>query len=274
MKTKGLVLAACCLLCSLGLSASKIKGNGTIITKTIAVETFDAVEIGRGIAYQSSGFGYEPKEKPVFRYAQNSGKSSLTITTDENIFSLLKISSSDGKLTIKSQGDDKLYPTQLNIQAASGKLKNVALSGAINFIMETPFQGDHLKIAVSGAGDIKMAKKVQLTNFEAAISGAGDLQADDLSCDRFTASISGAGDMQLSGKSRETKISVSGAGDVDAYEFESQEVSVSVSGAGNVHIYASDNLDASVSGIGSIRYKGNPVTRLKKSGMGSIKQAD
>lgn len=243
-----------------------------MITKEITVENFEAIEVGGNIAFDKNVFNSKDKESFKFLYSQHSGKNSLSVTIDENLFSYLDIQSANGTLSIRTKNKEKIFPTKFVIQGASGTLKKVSISGSVDFIAETPLKLNDLNVAVSGAGDIIMDKQADVESINFSISGAGDVKATNLNCKEFEGKISGAGDIKLKGKCDNARFSVSGAGDVDAYDFITKNVTSSVSGAGDIKVYASETLNASVSGIGDISYKGDPQVKSKKSGMGSIKK--
>lgn len=268
MRTKGLILMICVLV-AFTANAAKVKGNGNVITKEISVSEFESIEVGGNINSEGKGFG--KKEGNKFLYSQKTGKASLSITMDENLFSYLDIQSSNGRLSIKTKNRDQIAPTKLLMHGMSKGLKKVSVSGAMDFIVETPLKLEDLKMSVSGAGDIIIPKQANIKLFNLSISGAGDVKADDLTCQEFESSISGAGDIELKGKADYAKFSVSGAGDVKAYDFIVKRVKASVSGAGDIKVYATEKLDASTSGVGDISYKGSPETNIKKSGLGSVK---
>ncbi len=271
MKMKGIALALC-LFCVLSVNAATIKGNGNVITKEISISDFDIIETGGNISFDSKGLSFKKKDGHTLNYSQQNGKSTLSITIDENLFPYLDIQSSNRKLSIKSTNRDKLHPTKFTIKASSKDLQKISLSGSMNFIVETPLKSDYLAISVSGAGDVILDKRADINSMVITISGAGDVKASNLYCKEFESKVSGAGDINLKGEAENARFSVSGAGDVSAYEFKAEDVSASVSGAGDVKVYANRTLDASVSGIGDISYKGNPEVKSKKSGMGSIRK--
>lgn len=270
MKTKTFALVTLCLLFSISAQAGKIKGNGNVITKEVNVSDYESIEVGGNISNENWGFGSGSSDTQKFHYTQKAGKSGLTITIDENLFPLLEISSSNKRLVIKSKDRDKICPTRFIIKGSSEELKNLSISGALDFILESPLKSDELKVSLSGAGDIIFDKRVEIGLLKTSISGAGDMKATNLTCDQLESSISGAGDLELKGKADKAKFSVSGKSDIDAYGFEVKDISASVSGVGDINVYATEKLDASVSGVGDISYKGNPTVNARKSGMGSI----
>ncbi|MDD4114383.1 MAG: DUF2807 domain-containing protein, partial [Massilibacteroides sp.] len=269
--TKGLILTLC-LLVVFVTKAATIKGNGNTTTQEFKIDNYESIEVGGNISTENKLFGFKKQDSKKIKYSQQSGTSTLKITLDENLFPYLDIRSSNGTLFIRTKNRNKIVPTQLLILTSSDKLRKVSISGALDFIIDSPLHSDELNISVSGAGDIIMEKQAELGIVRFSISGAGDAKAGNLICKEFEGKISGVGDFDLKGKADKARFSVSGAGDVNAYLFHVKNATVSVSGAGDVEVYTSETLDASVSGIGDISYKGNAKVNRHKSGLGSIQK--
>ena len=103
MKTK-LVAVIALIFCAFMAEASKVEGNGNIITKEISVDNYSEIELGGNIEYSGNNFwgNRSNKKFPVFKYTH--GRSaSLKITIDENLFPLLSIKSNNGRLAIRIQ---------------------------------------------------------------------------------------------------------------------------------------------------------------------------
>ena len=110
MKTK-LVAVIVLIFCAFMAEASKVEGNGNIITKEISVDNYSEIELGGNIEYSGNNFwgNRSNKKFPVFKYTH--GRStSLKITIDENLFPLLSIKSNNGRLAIRIQ-DGTPYQT-------------------------------------------------------------------------------------------------------------------------------------------------------------------
>lgn len=259
-----------CLFVAFTTNAEKIKGNGNVITKEVAVSDFSAIEFGCNTGSEGNLFGKAENKRYECLYSQTTGKSSLSITIDENLFPVLDIESNGGKLTIKTKGRDRITPSTFIVKASSGDLNKVSISGLLDFTVKTPFRSDNLKMSISGACNVTFEKQADLGSFHISVGGAGDLKANEFICKEFESSISGAGNVNLKGRADRARFSVSGAGNVNAFDFDVKDVSASVSGAGNVNAYASEKLEASTSGVGNISYKGDAETKLRKSGLGSI----
>ena len=236
MKTK-LVAVIALIFCAFMAEASKVEGNGNIITKEISVDNYSEIELGGNIEYSGNNFwgNRSNKKFPVFKYTH--GRSaSLKITIDENLFPLLSIKSNNGRLAIRIQNGTRIKPTQYVIEGSSKTLKYLKTSGPMDFEAQNAFA--------------------------------------DLDCKNLTSKVSGSGDITLKGKADEARYSVSGSGDIKAYDLSVNDLSCSVSGSGDARVYAKDNMNLSVSGSGDIRYKGPANVNKSKSGSGSIQGAN
>ncbi|WP_099463816.1 head GIN domain-containing protein [Parabacteroides provencensis] len=228
----------------------KVKGNGSIVTRTIEIGDFSEIDLGSNIESGKNIFGGS-SHPAVFNYVLTEDAPQLQITTDENLLPLIEIKVNGNSLTIKSKdGKTKLIPTQLTINGSSRNLTKVNISGCMDFVSERPIQLKELKASVSGVGDIKM----------------NDLECGDLSC-----RVSGVGNIKLTGKADKGDFQVSGVGHIYCYDCVVKDMKCGVSGVGGAEVNVSDNLEANVSGVGSIKYKGTANVQSNKSGVGSIK---
>lgn len=69
MKTK-LVAVIALIFCAFMAEASKVEGNGNIITKEISVDNYSEIELGGNIEYSGNNFwgNRSNKKFPVFKY--------------------------------------------------------------------------------------------------------------------------------------------------------------------------------------------------------------
>lgn len=275
MKMKVLFFAISLFL-GMGITANaaKVNGNGNIITKEVQVSDYNSIRIGSGIECNSRLFGENKFENPVFNFTQTKGSTSLTVTIDENLFSLLEINTSGNELTIGVKRGTKINPSRMNIKGVSKELQQVSVSGCVDFTINDNFNSDRLEINISGASDVKINDQSRIGRLKIHISGAGDFVADNLTCNQIESSVSGAGDITLKGKADTGKFTVTGAGDIKAYDFIVKNLECRVSGAGDIKVMATETLDASVSGTGDIRYKGNAKANTRVSGFGNIKKIE
>ncbi|WP_297905989.1 head GIN domain-containing protein [uncultured Parabacteroides sp.] len=274
MKTR-LLVAIAFIFCTLAAEASKVKGNGNLITKEISVDNYSEIELGGNIEYSGNNrWGNKgDKQFPIFKYTHGRN-ASLKITIDENLLSFLSIKSKNGRLSIRIQEGTRIKPTRYVIEGSSKNLRFIKTSGPMDFEAQNAFSEDQLEIKISGSSDVIFPHNVKLRSGEFSVSGSGDLVFENLSCKTLTSKVSGSGDITLRGKADEARYSVSGSGDIKAYDLSANNLSCSVHGSGDARVYAKDNMDLSVSGSGDIRYKGPAKVSKSKSGSGSIQDAN
>ena len=139
MKPK-LVAVIALIFCAFMAEASKVEGNGNIITKEISVDNYSEIELGGNIEYSGNNYwgNRRTKKFPVFKYTH--GRSaSLKITIDENLFPLLSIKSNNGRLAIRIQAGTRIKPTQYVIEGSSKTLKYLKTSGPMDFEAQNAF---------------------------------------------------------------------------------------------------------------------------------------
>lgn len=269
MKLNVFILALLTLLCA-SFANGKVKGNGEIITQEIKVSDYNEIVLGSGISC-AGNFG--KKGIPTFNYSQSGGSESLVVTTDANILPLLDINCSKGKLTISSKNNaTKLEPTRLIIEGKSKELISLAVSGCMDFNLQSNLTGEKLFIKGSGSTDIYLNNSVRVDVCEFSISGSGNIYTENLTTRFIDSKVSGSGDVSLKGSAEEGKFAVSGSGDIKAYDFPVKYLESSVSGSGDMQVNATHTLQARASGSGDIRYTGNASVDKRVSGSGSIRK--
>ncbi len=251
------------VLLALGITATsaadRVKGNGTIVTRTIRVDDFHTLRLGNNIesSAQTVGRNIFKKDKgntPAFYYTQSAGAASLEVTMDENLFNWLDIDQQGTTISIRSREKyTKLQPTELIIRGRSAKLNEVEVSGCMNFNAESTLDMESLRISVSGVADIRL---------------------DQLACGALTCDVSGVGNAYLTGRVGTGNFNVSGVGKVFAFDCAVKELSCELSGVGKMEVNATSHLSASTSGVGNIRYKGSATVNSSASGVGTVKRAD
>lgn len=251
MKISLLILSILCAFSC--MSSDAVKGNGTIVTKTIPVENFTEVDLGSDIEAKQFGNPFSSKDFPVFNYTQNSGTASLKITMDENLFDHLAITQKDGKLKIRGK-NGKIRPSQLTIYGTSQDLRKVLINGCMDFIAGTSVNLNKAYLSISGVGNVKLSA---------------------LTCDDFKCDLSGVGKLYLTGKIKEGDFNVSGVGRVYAFDCPVEHLKCDVSGVGSMEVNATQSIEANTSGVGNIKYKGTPEeVNQSTSGIGKVKHVD
>ena len=272
MKTRLITLMVLLSLCVVGMEA-KVKGNGKIITKEVNISDYNSLRVGGNVSWNNNSFNIKnDKQGPTFHYSQKSGAPSLSITIDENLFSLLEINCANGKLSINVEKNQQIVPTKMQIVSNSSELRKLDISGAIDFSLETPLKGQMLEVRSSGASDVYMDQSVRVDECELRSSGASDLKFGDLTCNTIRVENSGASDVTLNGKASSGEFNASGSSDIKAYDFVLKELTCKASGSSDIKTHVTERLDASASGSSDIKYKGNPKANTKTSSASDIDQ--
>lgn len=275
MKTNMLMTALLLLVCATGMQAAKVKGNGKVVTRDIQVAEYDQVEVGISMSSDLFTVLSGKKESPAFHYKQTNGKASLKITLDENLFDELDITSSNGKLKIRAKEKTQISPTRLMLNGTSQKLSKVAVSGSIDFVLQSALNTDKLEVAASGASDMIMKQPVRAASCLGAFSGSSDWVADNLTCDYLEVAISGSSDAVLKGQAGKAQFSASGSSDVKAYDLVVKDLECGASGSSDMQVHATATIQASASGGSDIYYKGNPAKEhISASGGSSVKRSN
>jgi Putative auto-transporter adhesin, head GIN domain len=204
-------LAAAALFSS-GCDAVGIRGNGHIVTEQRPVGDFTEIHAGG-----------------AFRVDWHSGPPSLTITTDENLFSYIEVTSTGNKLDLRTRERTRPSHGGIKIAVSSPSLVGAKLTGAADLIahsVNTPtfflqskgaasitVDGtvDSLLADLTGASDLR-ARNLHAKTVEIATTGAADAQV--FVTDTLRVVITGAGDVSYWGNPKTVERKVTGAGDI------------------------------------------------------------
>jgi len=230
--TLAIALTVACF--NLSFAQKRVKGNGTMTTKTHSTSDYNAIHV--------VGFMDVILEK---------GKEgTITVKTDENLHEYIIVESNNGTLTLKIK-------------------KGVNLSTKKGVHLTVPFT-DISELSLTGSGDVLTKDVIKANSMEVELTGSGDMILEIEATD-IDAKLTGSGDLQISGKATDFEIKVTGSGDFVGKSLTSQNTEAYVSGSGDATVYASKSLKARVHGSGDIRYVGNPeTTDLKVMGSGDI----
>lgn len=261
MKTKLVwlvsLLMGCASLCLASEKGEKIKGDGNIVTRSIPVEDFRVLLLGKQInPYRGTGWTklFSKKNKPAFHYMQTLGAASLLITMDKNLFEELEIEQEKGTLRIGAKDKNaKLYPTCLVISGSSSRLEKVRVSGCMNFVSESLLQTPSLTINIVGVGNVHM---------------------DELACDTLSCTLRGVGNFYLTGKAAQASFDLSGVGHMYSFDCQVKDLECHLSGVGSMEVNATEHLHGHVSGVGKLKYKGDAQASTSCSGVGRIKHVE
>lgn len=193
--------------------------SGNLITESRDVADFTAIEMdGSGIIYISKG-----------------EKSSIEITTDDNVMTVLETEVSREELKLKLNGCIENI-TRLEVRITVPKLTGVVVTGSVKVVSNELFTVDELVIRSSGSGEIKLKVDAQ----------------------ELITKINSSGNVILSGKADNHEVTIKGAGNLNALELKTNELDADISASGKAEVFVLKNLKADISDSGQLKYKGNP----------------
>lgn len=261
MKTKGLLA----IIFLLGMffsvqAADRVKGNGKLTTKKIAIDDFNAIKVDGVID---------------FNYEQSESTPHIEVTVDENLHPYVNIDIKDRVLTVNFKGAKVDHYTKFIVTTNSKWLKEVKASGNANFMANSTITGDELKINANSNCLIQLKKRVEVGKLDLNVSGSANMVVNNLKADKLECSINGSGTINLkAGTAEEADYSITTDGEIMAFGVEAPEVDCKITGKGSAQVNSSNNLKASVVGKGSIRYKGAATLQQKVLGKGTVEKAE
>jgi hypothetical protein len=197
---------------SSGCDWHRIRGNGIIKTEQRPVNAFAQID--------ASG---------VYEVEWSQGAPSLSVTTDENLFSYVKTRISGDRLKIEMRREAILPTETIKIVVTSPSLNGVQLNGAVHF-NGRQLSGQTFAIETSGAAKVTLAGAVH--HLLADLTGASQLQAADLSAADVELSVTGAGKADVTA-TNSLQASITGAGKV-TYGGNPKTVQRQIAGAGKI----------------------------------------
>lgn len=231
----------------------RVVGNGKIISKSIAVTEFDAINVGG--------------ETDV---SINSGKQNVVVTTDENIFPYMNIAVSDKLLDIDTKSGVAISPSQTEkIQITAFSLYKISLHGK-TVLNATNINSKDLTLSLGGKstgnlqGDIK--------NLQINLHGDSELHLSVVNAESMALKIVGKGMVSLSGKVNNLSIITGGNATVDAKNLVANDVTIVGAGESNMTVYAVKKLSISTAGKSNVQYYGNPEVSKRSFGEATIEQ--
>jgi hypothetical protein len=229
----GVFTSGCIVIDLNGCSAQSVRGSGTVISESRQVPEFRELRLeGRGKVALTRG-----------------NRSSVEVTTDDNILPSIETEVTNGKLIISHEKGKNLRPTTLNFAITVKDLAGISIAGSGDIIGNEEFNSERLYTDIAGSGDI----------------------AIKVNADRLESSISGSGSISLSGSTNSYDARITGSGDIDAFELQARDSSVVITGSGNCRIRVSDKLRAKITGSGDVLYKGHPQISQSITGSGKVK---
>lgn len=161
---------------------------------------------------------------------KQTGKESLTLTTDDNLHEHLLTVVDDGRLTLKNAKE--------KVQLRPSK--------KIDYVIE-----------------VKDLNAI-------TIDGSGSVAASEIECKSLKIGIAGSGSVSLSGTANIVNLTVNGSGSVQAADLEAKQASINIPGSASVVVNASESLNVKISGSASVKYVGEPKITKTIHGTGVI----
>ena len=229
----GVFTSGCIVIDLNGCAAQGVKGSGNVISESRQVPEFRELRLeGRGKVALSKG-----------------NRSSIEVTSDDNILSSIETEVKNGKLVISHEKGKHLRPTKLNYTITVKDLAGISIAGSGDINGKSRFVSDDFYAQISGSGDITLAVETA----------------------RLESDISGSGSIYLSGLAETYDARITGSGDVDAIDLQTRDSSVVITGSGNCRVRATDMLRAKITGSGDVLYKGHPRISQSITGSGKVK---
>ena len=189
--------------------------------RTLSFENFDSISISNSADVFLS-YGEEQ---------------SVVVSASETQFDKLNMEVKRGSLLIKNKknrGNNnwnwRKNDKRLQVYITMPTIKEIAIAGSGDFVMEDEFNLPSLDISIAGSGDVVL-KKGSAEKFSVSIAGSGDVDSN-LETVSSEVSIAGSGDVELIVEKR-LEISIAGSGDV-TYKGNPDHVDISSVGSGEV----------------------------------------
>lgn len=204
----------------------KIEGSGNVVTRNVAVQSFDELS--------ASG---------VFNLQLSQGdKEEVKVEADDNLQELFIIKNDGSKLSISMKKDVNINSKkQMKVYVTFKKLKLMDLSMVGGTHSSEQLNFTDLKLKNASVGSVKLA----------------------LSAQTLTMENESVGSVKLTGKAEHAVIKSSSVGSIQAGEFVVQKMEINNSGIGSAEVNAAKELIVSDSFLGKVKNKGGAA--VKKS---------
>jgi hypothetical protein len=212
------------------------KGEGDIISKTIAVSNFTEIKL--------SG---------AFDIVISQGLTQEVIATGHpNIIDNINRDVNNNTWKIKLEnGCYKDY--ELKIYITVTDINSISLSGTGNITVNDFINQNDLSLGISGSGSIEFNAFDGSENLSVSISGSGEVSGNKDLIDL-----------------KKTNIIISGSGKYHGFPIKTDECDIIISGSGNCYVFPIEILDVAISGSGNVYYRGNPNINAEISGSGGV----
>lgn len=203
-----------------------IEGNGKLVTKDVAVQSFDILD--------ASG---------VFELKLSQGnKESVKIEADENLQEYFTVRNEGSKLVIdmkKLEHKNLNSKNKMRVYITFKNLKEMDLKTVGNVNADAPLTFDDLQMKNKSVGNVTL-----------------NLTANKLDLDN-----SSVGNVKLSGKAQNAVVKNKGVGSLQAGDFIVQTMNIENTGVGSAEVNAANDLKVKDSFLGKVSNKGGAKKR-------------
>lgn len=257
--------------------AKNVKGNGEVITKEIVPGEFHSLSVGFSGVFDFSSFFslFKSHENSMLacHYAQTE-TCSLKLTIDENLVDYIQIHLQDSVLTVQVKKEYDIQPTRFQLHVTSKELKQLTVSSAMDFYLDSPLQADRLKLTANGGSDIFMKQPVHADHLSCFANGGSDIHIEQLTSSSMKGEANGGSDIYLSGTADEAELEANGGADIKAYGFKVKRATSSANGGSDIYIYALETLRARANGGSDVHYKGPAQVDASANGGSDVTKED
>ena len=237
MKTTSFILTLLSVVCITATSlAQEMKGNGNVVSQDRPVEPFSSIEIGGVLNV----------------YLEQGDTEALSVEADENLLEIIETENRGNTLVVGLKKGVELKKAQeKNVYITLRRIDELDIGGVVRVESTNPINLEQLDLNVGGVSHVDL----------------------ELRGNRLDAKATMVGNLTLRGKIQEANIKNGGVGSLKAFDLEVDKLTINNSGVGSAEVQAQQEISITSSGIGSVRYKGNPVVKeLTTSGIGKVKK--
>lgn len=241
---------------------NKAKGDGEMMTKTIAIDAFDELEV--------SG-GWEVQLIPSQSY-------NVVIQADENLIDLVFINQNDRRLNIGAQktigrASDKLIKIYF-----TGELKMIKANNEAEIFSENDLTFTSVIIEASSQAEIELDIIADDLKIEGDSNGEVSLDADsknldinatssaDISVDGnhkiTTVKASSSAEVTLKGDGEVANFNATSSAEINAKRFKVKSIVAKATSSGEISCYPIDELQAIASSSGEVSYHNDPSNNI------------
>lgn len=203
-----------------------LEGNGKIVTRDVAVSSFDVLK--------ASGV-YE------LRLSQGNTES-VKIEADENLQEYFNVKNEGSKLVIDME-----------------KLKNVNLKMKHKLRVYVSFKKLR-QMELNTVGDVASDENLSFENLDMKNRSVGNVSLK-MTAQKLDLNNSSVGNISLEGKAQDAVVKNNGVGSLSAGSFVVQTMNIENTGVGNAEVNAEKNLKVKDSFLGKVNNKGKAAVR-------------